>query len=266
MTERNETFPSALQAVLLLAAWFAVELAVGAVLGDAQATLGLTPQQGWALTSLIANGCVFATVMQYRGLTYRGLFHPAGTSMRATAVRLVPWVLLLVPALVLCVSMLVDVVTRAFPLSDSEQAMFERMTGSDLATVLMACAIAPVVEEMLFRGVILRGFLARYGRAQAIWGSAALFGLAHLNVYQFVAALLLGAVCGWLYERSRSLVPSIALHAAYNTTLNVLANLGPNDADSTQLTLTAGVWIASMLLAGVGVEFLRRAFDRPDEH
>ncbi len=262
MIEKNESFPSALQALALVAAWFAVEFVVGVVLDAAQGPLGLTSSQVWLLTSLVANGCVFATVMQYRGLTYRGLFHPAGTSMRATAIRLVPWVLLLVPALVLCVSMLVDLVTRAFPLSDSQRAMFDQMTGTDLATVLMACAIAPIVEEMLFRGVILRGFLARYGRAQAIWGSAALFGLAHLNVYQFVAALLLGAVCGWLYERSRSLVPCIALHAAYNTALNVLANLGTDNGDSTQLTLTAGVWIASMLMAGAGVEFLRRAFER----
>ncbi len=263
MTEKNETFPSAPQALLLIVAWFAIEFVVGAVLGGLQGPLGLTQPQAWALTSLVANGCVFATVMQYRGLTYRALFHPAGTSMRATAIRLVPWVLLLVPALVLSITMLVDLVAQAFPLSDSQREMFDRMTGDDLATVLMGCAIAPVVEEMLFRGVILRGFLARYGRAQAIWGSAALFGLAHLNVYQFVAALLLGAVCGWLYERSRSLVPSIALHAAYNTALNALANVGSDTGDSTQVTLSAGLWIASMLVAGLGVEFLRRAFDRP---
>jgi membrane protease YdiL (CAAX protease family) len=59
----------------------------------------------------------------------------------------------------------VNLVTQAFPLSDSDRAMFEQLGGDDLATALLGCVIAPVVEEMLFRGVILRGFLRRYGHA-----------------------------------------------------------------------------------------------------
>ena len=259
MTDKNTSFPSAPQALLLVVALYALEYAIGNLFADAQSTLALTEPQEWALTSLLANGVVFATVMQWKGLTYRELFHPAGTSMRGTAMALVPWVLLLVPALVLNITMIVNVVARAFPLSPREHELFDLMGGGDFATVL-GCAIAPVVEEMLFRGVILRGFLQRYGRAQAIWGTAALFGAAHLNLYQFVAALLMGAVCGWLYERSRSLVPCIALHAGYNTALELLTHVATDD--SSQLTLTAGTWLASVLLAALGVEMLRRAFAR----
>ena len=264
MTEQNEKFPSALQALLLIAALFAVELVVGVLLHDAQGLLNLTSSQAWALGSLIANGCVFATVMQYKGLTYRALFHPAGTSMRDTAITLVPWVLMLVPALVLIVSTLVALVTQAFPLSDSEKALFERLGDDDLATTLLGCVIAPVVEEMLFRGVILRGFLQRYQRSHAIWGSAALFGLAHLNIYQFVAALFLGAVSGWLYERSRSLVPCIALHAAYNTALSLLARYPSGTDGDADAPISGGFWIASLMLAAVGVLYLVRAFRSAD--
>jgi uncharacterized protein len=264
MTEQNEKFPSALQALLLIAALFAVELAVGVLLHDAQGLLNLTSSQAWALGSLIANGCVFATVMQYKGVTYRGLFHPAPTSMRDTAITLVPWVLMLVPALVLIVSTLVAIVTQAFPLSDSERALFERLGDDDLATTLLGCAIAPVVEEMLFRGVILRGFLQRYPRSHAIWGSAALFGLAHLNIYQFVAGLTLGAVSGWLYERSRSLVPCIALHAAYNTALSLLARYPSGTDGDADAPISGGFWIASLMLAAVGVLYLVRAFRSSD--
>jgi len=191
-------------------ALFAAELVVGVLLRGAQGLLNLTSSQAWALGSLIANGCVFATVMQYRGLTYRALFHPAGTSMRDTALALVPWVVMLVPALVLVASTLVTIVTQAFPLSDSERALFERLGDDDLATMLLGCVIAPVVEEMLFRGVNPARLPAAIPSLARDLGSAVLFGLAHLNIYQFVAALLLGAVSGWLYERSRSLVPCIA--------------------------------------------------------
>jgi uncharacterized protein len=75
---------------------------------------------------------------------------------------------------------------------------------------------------MLFRGIILRGFLALYPRWQAILGSAILFGAAHLNLYQFFVALVIGSLAGWLFERSRSLLPGIALHAAYNSSLTLI--------------------------------------------
>ena len=116
MSEKSRPFPSALQALLLIVALFAVEIVVGAVVRSVQGVLGLTPSQAWALGSLIANGCVFATVMQWQGLTYRELFHPADTSMRATAIAIVPYVVMLVPALVLVLTTLVNLVTQAFPL------------------------------------------------------------------------------------------------------------------------------------------------------
>jgi len=257
----DDAFPTALQAALLMVAQLLVQVVVGAALYDARGMLGLTDSQSWALQAVISSGIVFATVMHARGLTYRELFHPAATSMRATAFRLVPWVLLLVPALTLGISIIEVVLTRAFPLSEGDQAMFERMGGSDLATVLVACVIAPAVEEMFFRGIILRGFLRRYGRAQAIWGSAALFGLAHMNVYQFVAATLMGAVSGWLYARSRSLVPCIALHASYNSLLTALALLQSGDSS---MTLPPTLWIGGVVLAAIGAVSLSRHFDRDD--
>jgi len=85
-----------------------------------------------------------------------------------------------------------------------------------IVPVLFSCVVAPVLEEMLFRGVILRGFLRQYSRTFAILWSATLFGIAHLNLYQMATALVLGIVSGWLYERCRSLWPCILLHAAYN--------------------------------------------------
>ena len=262
MTEKNQDFPSALQALLLVVALFIFKWILDAVLRDAQGLLALTDSQRWALETVIANGCVFATVMQIKGLTYRELFHPAGTSMRATAATVVPWVLLLVPALVLGISMVVGIETQAFPLSDREREMFERFGVADFATMAMGCVIAPVVEEMLFRGIVLRGFLHRYGRAQAIWGSAMLFGVAHLNIYQFVAALVIGALSGWLYVRGRSLVPCIALHAGYNTALTLIEQF-QSDADG-NATLPAGVLFASVLLAAIGIAFLQRIFDAQD--
>ena len=263
MDEDENPFPSVLQAALLMLALFLLRAVVGAALYDARDALGLTEPQCWALETILSNGLMFATVMHALKLTFHELFHPARTSIRGTALALVPRVLLLVPAMVLAVAVVEVVVTRAFPLSEGERALFERMAGNDLATLIVTCLVAPAVEEMFFRGIVLRGFLRRYTRAQAIWGSAALFGLAHLNLYQFVAATLIGALSGWLYTRSRSLVPCIALHASYNTALAVLAALLP--ADAAAATLPGILWLASVPLAAVGVWLLRRQFDRQDD-
>jgi membrane protease YdiL (CAAX protease family) len=132
------------------------------------------------------------------------------------------------------------------------------MDGRDLATALAVCVVAPVVEEMLFRGVVLRSFLQQYDRRQAIWGSALLFAVAHLNIYQFVVALGMGLVLGWLYERSRSLIPCIALHAAYNTGTGVLAQAMGEGRDAAVASLPISVWAAALGAAALAVLGLRR--------
>ncbi|HET9642130.1 MAG TPA: CPBP family intramembrane glutamic endopeptidase [Burkholderiaceae bacterium] len=59
--------------------------------------------------------------------------------------------------------------------------------------------------ELLFRGLILQGFLRRYRPAVSLFASALLFGLAHGNVHQFLVAFPLGLANGWLVWRTRSL-------------------------------------------------------------
>ena len=61
----------------------------------------------------------------------------------------------------------------------------------------------------------------------AIIISAALFGLAHFNAAQFINALLMGLLLGWMYYRTGSLVPGILLHWVNNTMAYVLANIMP---------------------------------------
>jgi membrane protease YdiL (CAAX protease family) len=101
-------------------------------------------------------------------------------------------------------------------MSADDVARFETQMAPGVVPTLFACVAAPVLEEILFRGVILRGFLRQYSRTFAILWSAALFAVAHFNVYQLATALAVGIVAGWLYERCRSLWPCILLHASYN--------------------------------------------------
>jgi len=255
----HDHFPNGLQALLLVLALFVAELFFGALLHDAQDLLQLSPGALGALDVLLANALVFTAVMHIKRMTYAELFHASGASRRATLLLLLPPILLLIPSLVLVVSALVDALAEVMPLSNSEQAMFSSMAAHTLPSVVVTCVLAPVVEEMLFRGVVLRGFLQRYARWEAILLSAILFGFAHLNLYQFVAAFILGVFAGWLYERSRSLIPCIGLHAAYNSALVVLEwTQSPSSGSSADGSSPLVNWLLALAAAAIGAQMLRR--------
>lgn len=75
---------------------------------------------------------------------------------------------------------------------------------------------APVLEELIFRGIMLDGLLDRYRPLTAILVSSFMFGIVHMNPYQFVAAFLMGCFVGWIYLHTRSVGACIVVHMAGN--------------------------------------------------
>jgi uncharacterized protein len=86
-----------------------------------------------------------------------------------------------------------------------------------VSRVWLLVIIAPITEELLFRGIMLRGLLSRYRPINAVIITALLFALVHLNPWQFFSALFLGLVLGWFYVRSGSVTICIVGHAVYNS-------------------------------------------------
>lgn len=95
--------------------------------------------------------------------------------------------------------------------------------------VLLAAVLvvgAPVVEELFFRGLVMRALTRRFGPAWGLWGAAVAFGVAHFELLQFPALVIVGAVFGWLAQRSGRLGPAIWSHAAFNGVVVVLLVAG----------------------------------------
>lgn len=93
--------------------------------------------------------------------------------------------------------------------------------GMRLLLALLVVCVAPFVEELVFRGVLLSGLASRMPVGWAIVASAIVFGCVHLPDFKFAwypvpALVLLGLALGWMRVRSRSLWPSITLHATNN--------------------------------------------------
>jgi membrane protease YdiL (CAAX protease family) len=81
---------------------------------------------------------------------------------------------------------------------------------------LVAVVMAPVFEEIVFRGFLFRGFANSWGWVWGAVASAAIFGAAHLQLDVFLPLAALGFVLAWAYQRTGSLWTCITMHALFN--------------------------------------------------
>ena len=104
--------------------------------------------------------------------------------------------------------------------------------------------LAPFCEELVFRGAVLHSLLewskTRIGWMGNHWSmillSALLFAIIHFNPAQMPHAFLIGALLGWMYYRTGSILPGVALHWANNSIAYVLCNILP-DPNAKLITL-----------------------------
>ena len=81
---------------------------------------------------------------------------------------------------------------------------------------LWAVVLAPALEELLFRGILLRRAERVAGMQPAVLVSALLFGLYHGNLSQGITAAAAGLALGYAYVRTDALLVSVVMHAAAN--------------------------------------------------
>ena len=150
---------------------------------------------------------------------------------------------------------LFNVVMTWIPLPDLMENTFMELSDEPLGVLSMAL-IAPVLEEMIFRGTI-QGYLMRRCRSPwtGILVSAVIFGAIHMNPQQVVYATLLGIVFGWIYYRTRSLMPVILGHVLNNSVAVVSMKIwGTEDieaitSDSTMTMLPLLIIIAAGIVS-----------------
>lgn len=96
--------------------------------------------------------------------------------------------------------------------------------------------LAPLAEEIVFRGAILRTLLTRFRPWTAIAISALIFSIIHLNPAQMPYAFVAGMLLGWLYWRTGSIVPGIVYHWINNSLAYIVYRLyGSSDPSLTDI-------------------------------
>ena len=97
------------------------------------------------------------------------------------------------------------------------QALQHTVTWLDRAVMgVVAIGIAPVGEELLFRGILYPAIRQAGFPGVALWGTSLLFAAIHVNLGIFVPLLLLALVLAQLYERTGNLLAPIAAHVLFN--------------------------------------------------
>lgn len=141
---------------------------------------------------------------------------------------------------------------------------WENYISNPIFAVSVIGIAAPIVEEILFRGLITKALLESYKPTKAIIISAVIFGVGHINPAQIPGALAIGLIFGWLYYKTGSVVPGIILHMI-NNILSVLMmiNLGMDFkiASGTGAVILAVVSFAVLLFA---IEGIKAAFAKSE--
>lgn len=100
---------------------------------------------------------------------------------------------------------------------DSLNNALSSMSTDTVGIYILTVLFAPVLEEILFRGIIQKGLINKGVKPiNAIFISALTFGIFHLNPWQSVNAFLLGLVLGLVYYKTKSLLMPILLHGFNN--------------------------------------------------
>ena len=86
-----------------------------------------------------------------------------------------------------------------------------------LKTTIEVVVLAPIFEEIIFRGIVYSTLRVKFGFPVSMIGSAGIFALAHgYSLVAFLAVFWSGMLWAWMYERTGSVVPGICVHAVNN--------------------------------------------------
>ncbi|HEU5349696.1 MAG TPA: CPBP family intramembrane glutamic endopeptidase [Ktedonobacterales bacterium] len=167
----------------------------------------------------------YAVLRRAPGITLRqGL---AALGLRRTPLR--PAVVATVGgfAIIITVSVLYSYLLQVFnlPLRTNSDVLLQQAKYAPITTLALiggAVLIAPICEELFFRGFLFAGLLHRVNLWPAVLLSAFLFALAHGDIGSFVVLFVIGVVLAFVRWRVGSIWPGMIIHAANNATAAVV--------------------------------------------
>ncbi|MBQ8745427.1 MAG: CPBP family intramembrane metalloprotease [Rikenellaceae bacterium] len=204
-----------------------------------------------ALSYALSMGLTIVGVLIYRKLR-RGAGRMFHFSLRGFNPMLILWGFVMV----LLTGVVIEPVLELFP--DAFLKMIDKMGMHGGWSILMLVVLAPVMEEVLFRGILLESVRSKHSAGRAIVVSALMFGVIHFIPQQVVNAFVIGLILGYIYVRTESLWPVIVIHALNNAMAYVImqwsdgANITVRSLidNNTVYAVVYGVSLAALVASG----------------
>lgn len=133
--------------------------------------------------------------------------------------------------------------------------------GQSLSSALITDAVYPAVfEELVNRGLVLTALASTMSNRRAIVISALFFSIQHFAIERTPHTFMLGLVYGWMFVRTRSLLPGMVAHFLHNATIELLSRAG-TDTDSYALS----GWVMWTGVVGIvaGMLVIRYTWPKP---
>ncbi len=120
--------------------------------------------------------------------------------------------------LVLAAMALRGLLGDAMPLGQTGDSLMGSVDSKGEAIIyfILACVLAPIFEEIVFRGYVYAGLRRLANARQAMLMGGLIFAAVHMNSEALVVITLIGIMLCYLYERTRSLVPGMIAHGMHN--------------------------------------------------
>lgn len=177
---------------------------------------GALPIVGTVVGYLLLVAAIWYFAILKRGATWQ-MLGLKGFNLAAAAGLVVVWFFL-----VRIVSFFYVIIAQRVGLEETQDIArqipeaFGTGTTGFIIAFMMVVVLAPVVEELFFRGFLYQALRQRWGANVAIVASGVLFSLAHFSLFLLVPIAVIGFSLAYLYERTDSLGPPIMLHALNN--------------------------------------------------
>jgi membrane protease YdiL (CAAX protease family) len=215
--QRIKYYPTTIEAIHLLVLYLVLEMLVDFPLALYDYNKG-TDLLSTPWISFLSSFSITAFIFIYGYKKTHNKFSRVFAIKGFNPLLIIP-IILILPAMQYLVGFLNIKVETILPAPPWFWELFERIFNNHFGfwgAALKVVVFAPIIEEILFRGIIMHGLMRNYRSWYAILLSGILFSVYHLNPWQMTYTFFLGLLLGWIMVKTRSLPFAILVHALNN--------------------------------------------------
>jgi membrane protease YdiL (CAAX protease family) len=210
----NKIYPTIKNSILLCLLFAGIQIGLGILTGVLRIILGLSdvsPVMGilTALTSIISFGIVLLVGFKKTKRKFNEVF-----KFNRVSAFLWAAIIVFMTGFVIVTSEMDNLLNYFLPPPELFRSTFNTLMAEQIfiISITIIGIIPALTEELFFRGLILDGLKNNYSKRTAILISSLLFGIVHLNPWQFVGGFIIGVVSAWICLKTNSILLSIYIH------------------------------------------------------